>query len=484
MDRVNILHFIIILIVKISLAHPLLNLNTDEKVAYEVIEASSGSRFIPVGIKPFSLQVAVPAVDEPGYLQTYINMLSTPGFFLKPVNSVELNVLYSQEEFSFLDNMSGRILKQGFNAYTFLDGYISLGRKLVAYYQLKYRQVGGEGESELHRAYAKLRFSRFSIQAGNDSVHIGPGEYSLILSSHSEPFPMVKFQTEEPINILGEWNFVFLRGWLFEKRKDRDNPSLMALRVVWKPAYFLELGGTRASLFGGEGRPDYRLDEYLKVFSGVEENIPFSRYDTDAYGAWDITIYLPVRKLIPTAKVLKVYYQEAGTDLLAFWQKEDQGEFPLPFGFRLLHRGYITGAMLGLKKDIIRVEMERTGRAWYVHHLYPVEGYTYRGLSLGLPFGRNAQHIFLKHRHYFTKKVSFQYTIGGLRRPAIDEKPYMDRVYITLSGEARIKNFIISAFVRGDQTQNYSSLKDVNNYTVERGNKTFFSFGLSLSWRI
>jgi len=92
------------------------------------------------------------------------------------------------------------------------------------------------------------------------------------------------------------------------------------MRIVYRPFSILEIGGTRTTLFGGKGRPSYSFDEYFKVFWGTDENIPGSKYDNDGYAAYDISLKLP---FIPYFKQFKLYFQKAGTDIKAPWQKED-----------------------------------------------------------------------------------------------------------------------------------------------------------------
>ena len=474
---------LLILLVAPLWAHPLLNLNSEDWIVYENLEAGEHSPKTSLSIRPYSLLKAFRFTQDRSRVKEYMNALSTPGFFVKPVNSITFSTFYTSEEFFFVENAGGIDLRKGLNLYTFLDGYASLGKRLVVYYQLKYKQSSGIRRVDVHRAYAKLRVWKLSFEVGKDAVRLGPGEFSLLLSPHSEPFPMIKVQTERSLRFLGKWDFVFLRGWLKEKRRDRDDPSILALRVVWKPWDFLELGGTRTSMFGGEGRPEYELWEYPKVIVGTEENIPFGRYDTDGYGAYDVTLYLPLRKLVKSVRVFKFYYQEAGADIWAPWQPEDRGGFVPPFGFVLLNKGYVIGFFLSTDRDIFRLEFDKVGDRWYVHHLYNVEGYTYGGLSLGFPYGRDVAHLFFKHRRYLSRDLSLMYRLGFIRLPLESDRK-MERYYLTLSGEKRVKSLILSGFVRLDWTRGYDADPSPVRFNIVDENRNIITAGFSLSWRI
>jgi len=479
-------YVLILLLVPVSipLAHTLLNLNAEERVVYDSLEASEGAPLHTVTIRPYSYGRAFKLADLPQRVSLYMNALSPPGYFLKPLNSLTLGLYYTSERVHPLENSGGAVLREGFNLRAVADGYLSLGSRAVLYYQLLYRESGRERRATLHRAYVKLRLWKLSAEAGKDTVHLGPGEYALLLSSHAEPFPLLKLQTERSLNLLGRWDFVFVRGWLRERRRDRDDPSILALRVVWKPADFLEVGATRTALYGGEGRPAYRLSEYPKMILGSEENVPYGRYDADGYGALDFTLYLPLRRLLGGVRTFKIYYQEGGTDIKAWWQREDRGEFHFPLGFRLLFNSYVAGFLLSTERSIVRLEFVRISDRWYVHHLYSVEGYTYRGLSLGHPYGNNLAQITLSHRYYISEDSSVSYRVGLYRQPVRGDGEAVDRYYLILSGEKRLRAFILQGFLRLDRFEGYDLDPSPVRLTVVDESRSSLTVGVSLSWRL
>ncbi len=465
------------------LANPLLNLNTEEYIVYENLESSSAYPYFNFSIKPFSLEKAYVIVENPGRIKTYMNALSAPGYYWKPLNSLTIKVMHTTEDFFLLENSAGTVLRKGINLYNFADGFLSTGKNFVLYYQIRHVKRSRLQKVELFRGYAKFKIGKVSLQAGKDNVHLGPGRFGLFLSSTAEPFFLIKIQTEESFKVFGKWDFIFLKGWLKEKRKDIDNPNLLALRVVWKPFDTLELGGTRSALFGGKGRPGLKLTEYPKMIIGSEENIPYSKYDSDGYGGWDISLNLPVNRIFKSVKTLRVYYQEAGTDIKAWWQKEDRGKFYFPFGFKLLFMSYVAGFLMSTEKHILRLEFTKVSDKWYIHHIYGIEGYTYRGIPLGHPYGRDSRSLILSHRFYFSKSSSFKYQLG-LYEKSLTEKPSMKRYFISLGGEKRLKSLILRLALRYDRTHNYDKNPSPMHFKIVREDKNFFSFQFAISWRL
>ncbi len=467
----------------VASSHPLLNLNPEDSIVYDNVESSPYAISTPSISRPMEMLRIYKYSENRDRIRLYMNALSSPGFFLKPLNSITIRSYYTSEKVFVVPNASGTLLREGWNFHSFLDGYLSLGNRAVVYYQIRYVKDREDNKASLYRAYGKLRLGQFALSAGKDNVHLGPGENSLMLSSNTEPFPLVKLETRDYIKAFGKWGFLFVHGNLQEDRNDRDNPNLLALRVVWKPVDPMEIGVTRTAMYGGEGRPALSLSDYPKFIAGIEDNIPYGKYDADSYGSIDISIFPPIHRIVPFVKSTRLYFQEAGTDLLAWWQEEDRGSFPLPFGFRLLSTGYLAGALISTDKDIIRIEYTRINFRWYRHALYPIDGYTYKGLSLGHPYGSDLAHFFLSHRRYIDNSFSLSYRLGYYRQPVEQGTP-MERYYVKLSGEKRLKSLIISGFVRMDSIKNYDANPHPVQFNIEKADRRFITSGISISWRL
>ncbi len=408
----------------------------------------------------------------------------------KPLDSVTSKFFFADEKVSFLEGQSGLKLKQGSNLFLFEDGFYKPNDKTVFYYQLKQTWNNGELSSDIFRAYFKYSFAKLSIEAGRDSVNIGPGKYGILLSNNAAPFPMLKLQTEEKLQFAGFWDFIILNGWLNEKRLDTDNPKIFLVRLGWQPSSWLEIAGTRNTMYGGAGRPGYHIWDYPAMFLGKDENTSGGRFDNDGYVGWDATIHLPAEKWSGGRfKTAKLYYSDNGTDMRAFWQKEDRGmKYYPPFGFRFMLTAYIGGIFLETEKDAFRFEFMNTNPLFYIHHSYNLEGYTYKGLSLGEPYGRNIQHAFFTHNRKINDSTAFEYTLGYVKQPAFKAKgettmpPSAQRYYLTLAGSKRYNLVTIEPYIRLDKTRNYDTDPLPTQYTVVKQDKTFLTVGASVTY--
>lgn len=384
---------------------------------------------------------------------------------------------------TFLEGHSGLKLKEGGNLFLYERVRLSVGRRMILNFEIKQSVNKDKTANELFRGYLKIFVHKFSLEIGKDNVNLGPGEYGMLLSNNVEPYPLIKIQTEEALNFLGKWDIVFVRGWLIEERSDVSNPDIFALRFIWKPVNFLEIGVIKTEMFGGDGRPEYSISEYWELLTSSRDNIPGDKYDNDGYAGYDISIYLPLDRWFPSIKSAKLYAQETGTDMYAFWQKEDKGRYYYPFGFQLSEIGYLLGFFFQTKNDAFRLEYADTAPSFYSHSVYHTEGYTYKGLSLGYPYGRNMKSLFLKHRHYFDGSFYTEYKLGGYVSPVRDSAGKMHRYYASLAIDKRIKNFSIGSFIKLDWVTNYDSDPLPTRFEITDEDKTFYIVGLFGNWR-
>lgn len=417
--------------------------------------------------------------------------LSNAASSFKPLDSVTLKFFFADEKVTFLEGQSGLKLKQGANLFLFEDGFYKPGDKTVFYYQLKQTMNHGERTSEVFRAYFKYTLAKISLEAGQDSVNIGPGKYGILLSNNAAPFPMLKLQTEEKLRFAGLWDFTILNGWLNEKRVDTDNPRIFLVRLGWQPVNWLEIAGTRNTMYGGTGRPGYKIWEFPALFAGVNENTSGGRFDNDGYVGWDATIHLPAAKWSGgRLKTAKLYYSDNGTDMRAFWQKEDRHmKYYFPFGFRFMLTAYVGGVLLETEKDSFRFEFANTNPLFYVHSNYNREGYTYKGLSLGEPYGRNIQHAFFTHNRKLSGTTSFEYTLGYLKQPAFKAKgetampPSMERYYLAAGAARTSGSVMLEPYLRIDLSKKHDTEPLPTQYDIAGGDRVFLTAGTSATFK-
>ena len=403
----------------------LIHVNSDDRTAIDYFEAQNSTPLDSFSILPGGFYDTRNTMRTLYPVLPYLNGVTKEDrwkSYWQIVSKVGAGYYFSNKTGNFIPGAGGRIFDKGSTMILSQSGNAVFLDSWAFYWELEEKNTFDPEKSwrstdvDFRRFYAKLKLWKFSIMAGKDTVHLGPGEYGMLVSSNADPFYMVKLQNDQTIHLGGDWNFVFFNGWLRDDRKMSSNPQLMAVRLTYRPPKmfsFFELGMTRSMMYGGQGRPDYVLTDYPYLLSGAADNVPYSKWDADSYAAVDFTFNIPMYKLNPAIKVFKFYIQEAGTDIKAIWQVEDKREFLLPYVVcRFLERAYVVGIFAATEKDIMRLEYSKTSMSFYNHHLYQGEGFSYHGLSLGHPFGRNHQAIRFNHRHYFNPSFSFKWELG------------------------------------------------------------------------
>ena len=425
-----------------------------------------------------------------------INLFTPKLSFSKPQHTnfnfayfFKTSIFTSNEKESFIEGSSGIKLQSGVNFYN-LVGVNLKSKKLDFLMSVRQKSLGlfesdskSKNEIELFKNYLKFYFYKFSFEIGKDNVQYEPGEYGLLFSYNVPPYWMVKLQTEKPLNFLGKWNFACFQGWLKEERKDYSDPKVLGIRISWKPVSWLEIGGTRSTLFGGEGRPNYTSPwDYWEIIIASKENIPGNKYDNDAYAAYDISLYLPLNKIFDSIKTFKVYYEDGGTDLCAFWQPEDTYSECGILGFSLMNHATVAGILMQTNSHLIRIEYAETSPDWYIHHVYNYEGYTYQGLCLGYPYGRNIQSFSLNHKITLSPLWKLSYKLGYYRTPykktAISMKVYYQEFKLNFSQ----KKWGLGVFLKLSETQNYDKAFLPTQFSIEKENKNFYIIGISFQY--
>jgi len=401
-------------------------------------------------------------------------------------NFLDFKTYYTNQKEGFIEGALGTKLEKGLNFY-FIAGAKGRTKHLEVCVSAR-----GKGlhfpeekkfETELFTTYLKLYFYKFSFEVGKDSVQYEPGEYGLLFSHNAPPYWMVKFQTEKPLIFWGKWNFAIFQGWLREKRRDYSNPKVLGIRLSWRPFSWLEIGGTRSTLFGGDGRPSYKIWDYWEIITAAKENEPGNKFDNDGYADYDFSVYIPAKNWISSIEELKLYYEQGGTDLCAFWQPEDSYSKCGIFGFALMDTATVAGIYLKTKKQSLRFEYAETSKDWYIHHIYNYEGYTYHGFSLGYPYGRDIQSFLFKHEFKLNPRWKILYKLGYYRSPYKKLGPSMKRYYQEFRLKYSKPNWYIEGFLRFDETKNYDTNFLPNHFNVISENKFFYTLGIFFNYK-
>lgn len=398
-----------------------------------------------------------------------------------PFFEIKTELFYTGENYRLLENRDGTILRQGLNLFVYQNG--RFGReKFSANYSLKQTVRESEKKFEIHKLNASFRAGKFSLEIGKDNAQSpGPGENKLLLSENSAPYLLVKAENAVPLRLAGDWNFFILNGWLNENRNDVSNPKIFFARLSYAPAGFIELSAERSTMYGGAGRPEYKIWEYPALLLGKDENITGDRFDNDGFFAWDISIRVPPEKLGEKIKKLKIYYQDAGTDASAFWQTEDK-KYYFPLGVKLRLHAYLAGILMETEKHSFRLEFAATNPLFYTHHWYYDEGYSYKGACLGHPYGRNMKNFSLSHETALKENFSLEYKLGIVILPAFNETNKMKRYYFSADITKNLKKITVGGYLRLDKTNNYDSDDNPNQYAVSGKDEFFVTTGISAAF--
>lgn len=238
-------------------------------------------------------------------------------------------------------------------------------------------------------ATATLGLGPINIIVGRDSLWWGQGRNgSLILTNNAKPLDMVRVTNPSPI--LLPWIFKHLGPFRFdafwtELESDRHvpNPYLYGMRVAIKPRPWLELGASRAMMYGGDGRPSVGLSKFVELFVGKGTNTEAGEDNpSNQIAAFDARLRLP----LPGAPEL---YGELGG--------EDEA------GYFISHKAWLAGlylpriepsGRLSLRLEYADLTHEsRPAPYWYRHGTYR-SGYTYEQKILGHHVGGAARSIY------------------------------------------------------------------------------------------
>lgn len=464
-------------------AGDILNINRENTAFYDGLSLSPDKAVSGRNVSPIScyrLERSGLAGSDPGCPASDAGMWN-----VKPLSTITAKFLVGNEEKAAIPGSSGLVYYKGANLFLFEDGYATYGDTFAFYYQLKQVETEQLKQSQIFRAYAKYRSGKWSIEAGKDNVALGPGEYGgLLLSTHAEPYPLIKIATEEPLDFFGKWDVTFMNGWLmWDKQKDPSNSNVLAMRIAYSPADWFEFAATRITHYGGAGRPSYQPNEYLSLIGGGGEH-GGGRFNNDGIVSYDTTLRLPLNGLFPSVKSFTIYDEEASGDFGTFWQSYPAGAKQVDF-IEWGQPSNTIGMTLALEDDFFRLEYNRIVNGFYLHLNYPYEGYSFHDVSLGAFTGTNSRSLVYSHLHRFSGQARLKYQIGEYEDPKVTQ-PYdppvqMWRYFLVVEPQISFGPHTVSLYMRYDRTTNYDTNFMANQYSVVPENKDFYTLGISVT---
>ncbi len=316
-------------------------------------------------------------------------------YTINPVNSVALRTYYLDSKYPrvryFLNNSDGEYLEKRFTPFLSADGSAQFFSKLYFNYRFNINHTEG---ILLKKATAKLQLGSVSFEVGKQNVWLGHGYHgSLLLSNNAEPYPLIKFQTEKPFRIpyIGKFTYLMMNGW----PKDF---KIFAHRFTYLPVSWFEFGITQTVVY----KANYKIWEFPKIISASQENLP-GRFNNDQRASLDVAFYLPFLKNFPPFENGKIYFEYAGEDLEAWWQKEDN-VWVGPLGFEFYDPGMTAGLHLAAENTELRIEYSQNYKIINLFHqvhtgksyqLYTKKWYLSRQFDTFIPFanyGSNMGH--------------------------------------------------------------------------------------------
>lgn len=444
----------------------------ENREIYHRIDFSTKSSYASTGIKPYpceKLQVLTEIPKKPCSENAIYTYLRFETYYTNNKNSL-----------SIIPDREGIRLSEDTNFFTTLGGYYSPTDFLNITYNLRFSANEDTKKLYVHRLALNLKAGNTVITVGKDNIKVGPSRYGNLFSGTNPPFFQVRVQNYYPYEFLGHFDYIFMFGKLYEEREDHSDPNILFLRLNFKPSTSVEIGLNRAVMYGGKGRPQYKLKEYPKLIIGREETIG-GRFENDSYFGFDVKFDIPIKFF----DVFQIYYERNATDIESPMKKGDPKKLHFPFIIVKFHDDAKTyGIRVKRGKMLVNAEYTETAKTMYIHHRYPKEGFTYRGFSLGYPYGRNVRHAFLLLESLGDKE-KFSVELGYIGQPAkfrgSIERRRMESVYTAFNVGKKVNKFNLDLYFRVDNVKNLNLSETPVQINLTQSSKLLFSTGFAVS---
>lgn len=234
---------------------------------------------------------------------------------------------------------------------------ISAGRALAASAEVRARS----GELALVRWQASAGWAGWMLGVGREEVRYGPGRGGGVVLSPAAAFPRIELQTTTPFVLPSvlKWlgpvsTHVFVTG-LADDARHPTEPLFWGMRLAVRPHPRLTIGGNRAAIFGGEGRP-----VTLRNVAGMLVGVVHSNFENQVISG-DVRWRLPTEGVLPLTA-----YLEWGADDAAGGAHEMPGRV---LGLQSPALPGLPGVALGLEYAGVATACCGHG-AWYFNNTF------------------------------------------------------------------------------------------------------------------
>lgn len=238
---------------------------------------------------PVALELLARLEEE---LQSYPgeSAVASSTSYFKPVRELRLDYLNqkghaipipgtSASQFPLNYNNFGIDYGQGDSFQLTLETEARLGRYLLLNWRPYYLANEEDDVFRTQHATATFGLGPFNVSVGRDSLWWGQGRHgSLVLTNNAKPLDMVRLTNPTPL--LLPWVFEYLGPFRFDAFWSRlddyvanadtgrgDDPYFAGMRLNFKPLPWLEIGASRAVIFGGDDI-DVGTSDFLTILGG------------------------------------------------------------------------------------------------------------------------------------------------------------------------------------------------------------------------
>lgn len=242
------------------------------------------------------------------------------------------------------------------------------------------------GSLRLPTAWAGVHWRGLDAGFGRRDRWLGPARHGAVaLSENAAPPWMggVALEGRLPgaLDRVGRLRADVEVGWLDRPRGDVAHPGLLLMDLRWLPVPQVELGVTRLSIFGGEGRPPVDLGQLLLPTEPHVEDDPDQLLpDQNELAVFDLRITLPLAKWAGgPVRHVEGWWQYGGEDMVM----RELGPIPTP---SLAGVGNLYGGEIAVGPVVVTGEYSRLMDdyfRWYVGHRVYHDGFSQDGRVMG-----------------------------------------------------------------------------------------------------